>query len=183
MGDDSLPIEVAESQFIANLVDWCAGGPKPGGYTREGRPVTVPALKLGAKHSTNLRPTAIMAKNGREFERWHLGLLRAYIGGTDLTTTAYWQEYLLSRLSADQAHARVRAFVALFESVRADGVQEAVRVADVRTVLKFPYFRFDGAHRTACAEALGYEAVPAIVYETVPADTGSKRSLWSRVWS
>jgi hypothetical protein len=176
---DTVNDALAQKQFDANWADWCAGGPKPGGYTRSGRPIRLPPLKLVGMQQTALRARDVIAKNPREFRRWHIAFLRTHLAGGKWADTAYFREYLLSRLTQDSALARAEAFVQLFEDVRRDGISVPVRVAYVGRVLNFPYFRFDGAHRTACAHVLGIDRIEAIVHEGSGGEVGRARR-WLR---
>jgi hypothetical protein len=101
--------------------------------------------------------------------------LKAYLAGKDLQETAYWREYLRPTRSKLHAKRRLNAFLELYEDVRANGIKAPVCVAQVGHILEFPYFRFNGAHRTACAEVLGLN-LPAMIFETyMPATAPSKK--------
>ena len=169
---DDISDELAQRQFDANWRDWCAGGPKDGGYTRQGAGIALTPPRLTVKRLATLRPTDLMAKNAREFSLWHVAFLQAYLAGQKLTETAYFQEYLRARLSKQESSDRAGKFIELFEDVRQNGVRLPARVADVSRVVHFPFFRFDGAHRTACAHVLGVKSVSAIVYATTGGEAG-----------
>jgi hypothetical protein len=162
----------ANREFQKTLSDWSSGGPKPGGWTRTGPPIAVPGCSLGWPRRREVEAHDCFAKNRPEMARWHLAFLETYLSGGELEDTAYWREYLLARLSPEDAAKKSARFVALFESLAADGRHHGRRVwlADLSSVgglsrhVGFRYFRFDGAHRLACLYTLGIRQIPCLVF-------------------
>lgn len=155
-------VELRES-FFHNLADWCRGGPHPGGWTRGGAAVPVPACHLRRCVHKPISVEDGLAKNRPEVERWHVGFLR---NRGVLEETAYYTEYLLPRYGPIGSRVRAANFLALHASVGAGYARQyPVVVADVSGLdLGFKYFRFDGCHRLASAKVCGMAVVPAAVF-------------------
>lgn len=171
-----LSLRGAEKEFQKTLADWSLGGPKAGGWTRTGPPIGVPGCTLAWPRRGVVEAHDCFAKNRPEMARWHLAFLETYLSGGDLEGSAYWREYLLTRLSREAAAQKSARFVALFESLAADGRHHGRRVwlADLASIRGLPrhfgfrYFRFDGAHRLACLYTLGIRQIPCLVFPLRP---------------
>jgi len=154
--------EKHQRYFKENLEDWCAGGPKDGGWTRVGPSVSIPNLELASCRKGMILVDDVLAKNRSEVERWHLSFL-------DGNPQSYFAEYLDTRYEEDLADERAKSFLDLLEDIRENGFDDKhpVCVADVsNTNLGMRYFRFDGCHRACCAKHLGINEVPAYIFTT-----------------
>ena len=154
--------------FRRNLIDWAAGGPKDGGYTRVADPIYVPHYHITKMLTRKkIHVDDVLAKNFPEVHRWHMNFLKSYkkYGWESWKDTAYYDEYLCSRYNAEDAEERAKSFVDLYDDVKVKGIWKPVYLADVeRTNFGFRYFRFDGCHRTCVCKALGIQRVIALLF-------------------
>lgn len=165
-----LDVKDYNSSFLENLADWCAGGPKLGGWTRTG-----PPLALGGTYRIRYQ-TAMMlpveeglAKNAAEIRNWHLSFLKE---PHPLTRTLYYKEYLRPRMGHAEAVVRAERFLDLLSSIKEKGVlpKQHACVVDIRDLnLGFRYFRFDGCHRMCCAKVANLSHYPTHVFTLLPA--------------
>jgi len=172
----------AGPEFRRNLVDWREGGPNPTGWTRTGPPIETPDCELVAAREQLVDAEECFAKNRAEMVRWHLAFLQTYVRGGDLRGTAYWLEYLLSRLSPEAAEKKAAGFTALYDSIASGGCRPGsyVLLADLGSVpglqryFGFRYFRFDGAHRLSCLYLQGTRQIPCLVFSLRPSSETEK---------
>lgn len=149
--------------FQENLENWCAGGPKQGGWTREGKPVPMPKVQLGIGRRSFVSVEEGLSKNRAEVEKWHLSFLRGNEG-------EYRSDYLKPRYDKETASRRASTFTNLFENMKIEGYNKRypVCVVDISDLnFGFRYFRIDGCHRLCCAKILGIEEVPAWIFQIV----------------
>lgn len=152
-----------QDAFQHNWNDWLKGGPKAGGWTRSGQALSKPPLKLADMQVGEVEIEDILAKNSAETKRWHLSFLENHERPEQ---TPYWNEYLLPRMTADDARVRANRFIRLYETF-SDNSVPFVWVADMATVdvpVEFKYFRFDGCHRACCAKMRGMKTLPALIF-------------------
>jgi hypothetical protein len=148
-------------EFESNFIDWCLGGPKEKGWTREGDPIKVPSIKLdGSYKFCTLHVDEGLAKNKKETLKWHISFLQ---GSPHL----YQKEYLELRYNEYDANDRMSTFLSLLGDIKNNGIKKSIWVADVSHLkIGFNYFRFNGCHRLCCAKFLNIQNVPAIVFNT-----------------
>lgn len=167
-----MPNTKFESYFQENLAHWYAGGPSPAGWTRTG-PLILQYfdVQLAKLRHDDVGVDEAMQKNAAEMERWHLAFLSDQLSPrprTGIEGTMYWKEYLAPRYNRRDAYNRVHSFLELFHNMKENGYsrKRPVWVADVRPLeMGFQWFRFDGAHRLACAKMLGMRTVPACLFD------------------
>jgi hypothetical protein len=152
-----------ENIFQHNLVDWCLGGPKANGWTRTGPFLSIPNVKLKSVVKSIINVDDGLAKNLNEVNKWHISFLNNH---ETISNTLYYSEYLLPRFEHKSAINRAKNFLALFESIKTNGLDgSCVFVADMSGLnYPFNYFRFDGCHRLACAKVLGIQWLPAYIF-------------------
>lgn len=149
------------TEFDRNLADWHRGGPKPLGWTRTGPEIPFRPARLVGLRYASVSIDEALAKNPDETRRWHIDFLMNHV---DVEDTAYYKEYLLPRYDVARAISRAYTFLELFDDIRANGVRQAVWVAECPW-LGFPIFRFNGCHRMCAAKVLGATEVPALVFK------------------
>ena len=159
----------AHESFQSNLRDWRLGGPKKGGWTRRGFPMTLPPVRLAGYRYDEVLIDDTLAKNRAETQRWHLGFLETLIavGKSKFywKKTHYYWEYIKPRYDDKVGYERAKYFMALFDDILDNGIRRAVWVADLKELnLGFRYFRFDGCHRICCAKMADHKTVPALVF-------------------
>lgn len=153
-----------EAAFQENLLDWCLGGPKPGGWTRTGTALPVPKVRLAAAKRGLAPIEEALGKNPMELAKWHISFLRVHEHPFD---TDYYREYLAPRMDAIACRARMDSFLSLHRSMQSDGFkqQRPLFLADVSGLgMGFDLFRFDGSHRLASACVLAFTEVPAWIF-------------------
>jgi hypothetical protein len=160
-------------EFQDNLKDWCAGGPKKGGWTRRGFPVILPPVRLTGCRFEDVDIDDALAKNRFETDRWHLHYLRYYTSGRPFSwkKSNYYWEYLSSRYDDKEGKKRALHFLELFDDIEENGLRKPVWLADIACLdLDFRYFRFDGCHRMCCWKILGHNAIPAVMFKAERCD-------------
>lgn len=153
-----------EAAFQENLLDWCLGGPKPGGWTRTGEAMPVPKVKLAVARRELVPIEQALGKNPMELAKWHISFLRVHGHPFD---TDYYREYLAPRMGGIACRARMESFLSLYRSMKSEGFKEQrpLLLADVSGLgMGFDFFRFDGSHRLASACALALKEVPAWIF-------------------
>jgi hypothetical protein len=163
-------------------VDWRQGGPKPKGWTREGPPIPTPDCELVAAREQLVDADECLAKNRAEMARWHLAFLQTYVRGGDLRGTAYWLEYLLSRLiparprrKSSRIHRLVRQHcLGRVPSRKLCLLADLGSVPGLQRYFGFRYFRFDGAHRLSCLYLQGTRQIPCLVFSLRPSSETEK---------
>ena len=157
-----------EKDFQRNLTDWCLGGPKNGGWTREGDPIVLnKKYKIIFLEYKQIKIDDILAKNIKEVNKWHISFLK---NNKNIESTKYYQEYLLPRYNLKDINFVIKKFISLFENIKNKGFDKKnpIILADVRDLnLGFDYFRFDGCHRAACCKVLGFEKMYSKIFKAV----------------
>jgi hypothetical protein len=153
-----------EKVYRDNMLDWCLGGPKKGGWTREGDRLCFPFYRrIGWEKRGTISIDEALSKNRSEVEKWHINFLKQ---PHPLEETAYYRDYLMPRMDHWAALRKASEFLSLFENVRRFGFDPNQPVVVVR-VHGIGLFRIDGCHRLCCGKMLDLEQVPAIVLKAV----------------
>lgn len=151
-------------EFDENLLDWCLGGPKANGWTREGKQIKKPNATLCSYSLKKIKVEEGLAKNKSETMKWHINFLN---NKKDL----YEIEYLQPRYDKNKSEKRMMSFIELFNNIKMNGLKKPIWVADISCLdLGFQYFRFNGCHRLCCFKVLGIDEIPAIVFKTKLSD-------------
>ena len=157
-------VDLFNEAFHRNLEDWCLGGPRQFGHTRDGPMIFLEhEIHLVSCQHQMIDIEDVLSKNRDEINRWHLSFLQ---GGKIDTQSSYYIEYLLPRYGHKRAIGRMSDVLGLLFSIENGfDYHRPVWIADLAGWgLGFRYFRFDGAHRACCAKVCGMKEVPAWVF-------------------
>jgi hypothetical protein len=155
-----------EKDFQRNLEDWCLGGPKKGGWTREGEEIKL-TKKIFVKNFLHeyVDIDQVLEKNFKEVQKWHIDFLN---NNKHIEKTKYYIEYLFPRYNLESIFF-AKKFLKLFQTINLKGFNKKnpIMLADISSLnLGFKYFRFDGCHRTACCKVLGFKKIFSLVFKT-----------------
>jgi hypothetical protein len=155
-----------EKDFQRNLEDWCLGGPKKSGWTREGEEIKL-TKKIFVKNFLHeyVDIDQVLEKNFREVQKWHIDFLN---NNKNIEKTKYYIEYLFPRYNFESIYF-AKKFLKLFQTINLKGFNKKnpIMLADISSLnLGFKYFRFDGCHRAACCKVLGFKKIFSLVFKT-----------------
>jgi hypothetical protein len=162
-----LDISDYEKAFERNIEDWCLGGPKKDGWTREGKEIFLNKKLLLKSFSHDFIDLEYcLEKNYKEVKKWHIDFL---YNKKNIKDTKYYEEYLFPRYNNKSIYV-ANKFLNLFEKIKIKGfnIKYPIFLADVSSLnLGFKYFRFDGCHRVACCKVLGHSKIYSVVFKVI----------------